>query len=305
MYSNRIDVFVTVSQYLNFSEAANHLHIAQSAVSRSIAELEKEIGARLFDRTKRGCILTPAGEVFLEEAFKMITLANCAKSKVEKIATGKSGELVAGYPSELMIDPLVPCLKEFILKYPNVDLHFTNFNSLSVARMLHTGEVDVAFGREESFFKRENVEWRMVFRNPLHVVMAPEHRLAKERKINIEMLEHETIILLSRANNPGFFDVVQKMFLMKDMTPLLDTTVNDRMSAILLVRLGKGMTVLSKQYMSIHAFPDIVTVPIDDEYANMDLGIAWHKNVANPVVHLLLKEIDAYLAPLQGGVIRI
>lgn len=305
MYDNKIDVFVTVSQYLNFSEAANHLHIAQSAVSRNIAELEKELGIKLFDRTRRGCILTPAGEVFLEEAFKLISLSDSVKTKITKFSSGEGGELVAGYPSELMIDPLVPCLKKFTEKYPNVALHFINFNSLSVARMLRKGELEVAFGREESFYKREEIKWRLIFVSPLHVVLPDDHRLAKEKKITIEMLESETIILLSRASNPGFFDVIQKMFLAKNITPLLDTSVNDRHSSILLVRLGKGVTILSKQYMTLHRVKGIVTVPIDDENAHMDLGMAWNREVANPVLRLFLEEVDEFLAKQPNCIIPI
>jgi len=305
VYDYKLDVFVTVSQYLNFSEAANHLHIAQSAVSRNIAELEKELGIKLFDRTRRGCVLTPAGEVFLEEAFKFITLSDSVKCKLVKFSAGESGELMAGYPSELMIDPLVPCLKEFTKKYPNVNLHFINFNSLSVARMLRKGELEVAFGREESFYKREDIEWRLIFVSPLHVVLPEDHPLAKKKKVTLDMLENETIILLSRASNPGFFDVVQKMFLAKRITPLLDTSVNDRHSSILLVRLGKGVTILSKQYMTLHRVPGIVTVPIDDEYAHMDLGMAWKKEIANPVMRLLLEEIDVFLEKQPNRIIPI
>ena len=248
--------------------------------------------------------MTPAGEVFLGEAFKIITLSNSVKGKIAKFSAGESGELVAGYPSELMIDPLVPCLKEFTKKYPNFDLHFITFNSLSVARMLRSGELEIAFGREESFYKREDIKWRLIFVSPLHVVLPEEHPLANRKKITLDLLENETIFLLSRASNPGFFDVVQKMFLAKRMTPLLDTSVNDRHSSILLVRLGKGVTILSKQYMDLHNMPGIVNIPIDDENAHMDIGMAWNKKVVNPALNMLLEEIDAFLAKLPEPVIR-
>ena len=305
MYDYKLDVFVTVSQYLNFSEAANYLHIAQSAVSRNIADLEKELGIKLFDRTRRGCLLTPAGEVFLQEAFKLISLTDSVKTKVAKFSAGEGGELVAGYPSHLMIEPIFPCLTKFTQKYPNVSLHFTCINSLSVAQKLRKGELELAFGREESFYKREDIEWRLIYISPLHVVLPEGHPLAGEKKITLEMLENETIITLSRASNPGFFDVVQKMFLAKNITPLLDTSVNDRHSSILLTRLGKGVTILSKQYMDMHRIPGIVTVPIEDENARLDHGMGWNKNVVNPVLRLFLDEVDAFLSKKPKGVITL
>lgn len=304
MYDSKLDVFVTVSQYLNFSEAAAHLHIAQSAVSRNIAELEKELDIKLFDRTRRGCLLTPAGEVFLDEAFKIITLANSVKGKIVNFTAGESGEIVAGYPSELMIDPLVPCLKEFTKNHPNITLHFTTVNSLSVASMLRKGELDVAFGREESFYKREEIEWRKIFVSPLNVVLPEDHPLAGEEKLTLDMLENETLVLLTRAANPGFFDVVQKMFMAKGMTPLLGDSVSDRHSSLLLVRLGKGVTILSKQYMVRHDTPGLVNIPINDEYAHMDIGMAWKKEVVNPTLNQFLKEIDVFLSAHPDSVIQ-
>ena len=305
MYDYKLDVFVTVSQYLNFSAAANHLHIAQSAVSRNIAELEKELGVKVFERTRRGCTLTQAGEMLLEEAFKLISLSDSVKNKIVKISAGESGELVVGYPSELMIDPLLPCLQKVSKKYPNVDMHFLAINSLSAARMLQKGELEIAFGRKESFHMREEFEWRLIYVSPLHVVMPEDHPLAKEEKITLEMLEKETIILLSRASNPGLFDFINKMFQLKGMMPLMDTMVNDRHSSMLLVRLGRGVTLLSRQYMSIHKVPGVVTVPIDDENAKMEIGMAWNKDETNPVLKIFLDEVDMFLASQPNSAITI
>ena len=182
-------------------------------------------------------------------------------------------------------------------------MRFTSFNSMSLARLLRKGELELAFGREESFYKREEIEWRRIYISPLHVVLPETHPLAKRKKIPLELLEDETIILLSRASNPGLFDFVQKMFQAKRIMPLLDTTVNDRHSAILLVRLGKGVTILSKQYMAIHKIPGVVTIPIDDEHAFMDHGMAWNKDVVNPALRLFLDEVEVFLSKKPNGII--
>lgn len=305
MYSHKLDVFVLVAQNLSFSEAANHLHIAQSAVSRSIMELEKELGVQLFERTKKGCVLTSAGQVFLEDVYKIINLANIAKSKQEKISSGESGKIIIGYASEIMIDPLTPCLKLYTAKYPNVELTFLNYTSIYVARKLSNSELDLGFGRYDSLIKRDELEWRRLFTFPLHVVMAKSHRLAGESRITVEMLENETVNLLSREYNPGFFDLVEKLFLAKGRTPILNTTSNDRRSTILMVRLGKGVTILSRQYLEAHNYSDIVSVPIEDENASYDIGVAWRKDNKNPAVGMFINEVDAFLqTPMNGRFVR-
>ena len=295
MYSNKLIVFITVSQYLNFSEAAKHLHMAQSAVSRIIAELEKDFGASLFERSKKGCLLTPAGEVLLKEAFKMLTLGEETKIKMEKMVLGQSGKLVIGYASELMIDPLVPYLQYFTRTYPDVELSFINSTSVHTAKSLREGVLDIALGRLESLVMRDSLDWKFCTRFPLCVVVTEEHRFAQVEKVSLEDLSNETILLLSREYNPGFFDVINTMFLSKGITPLLNTNATDRMTTLLMVQLGKGVTILSKQYMNIHHFHNLVPVPIDDENAFFDIGVAWNKNIANPAVNLFLAELDNYL----------
>jgi DNA-binding transcriptional LysR family regulator len=64
--------FITVAEYLNFTKAANQLYVAQSAISHQIADLEQQLGLKLFIRNKRSVQLTPAGAVFLKEAIEIV-----------------------------------------------------------------------------------------------------------------------------------------------------------------------------------------------------------------------------------------
>ena len=68
MELRHLDYFVAVAAELNFSRAAQRIHVVQSALSASVSRLEKELGVELFDRSKRQITLTAAGEVFLERA---------------------------------------------------------------------------------------------------------------------------------------------------------------------------------------------------------------------------------------------
>jgi DNA-binding transcriptional LysR family regulator len=194
-----------------------------------------------------------------------------------------------------MIDPLAPFMQYFSHKYQSIELIFTSSTSYSVSRQLNEGKLDFAFERHEALVRGDEIEWKYTSRYPLCVVLSEEHPFAKKKKVTVDMLAHETIILISREYNPGFFDVVSHMFHQKGITPLLNTTPNDRMSILLMVQIGKGVTILSKQYMTIHKYHAVQAVPIDDENAYFDSGMAWNKTSTNPCAKLFLEEISAYL----------
>ncbi|MDR3304601.1 MAG: LysR family transcriptional regulator [Clostridiales Family XIII bacterium] len=293
---HKLNVFVTAAQYKSFTKAANHLHIAQSAVSHDMAELEKELGAKLFSRTMAGAVLTPAGEVFFSEAGKMIAIAQSAKEKIEKITAGENGDLHFSYVAEQMAEPIIPFLKQFHETHPGVALHFDAHNSIAVSRRIHENEIDFGFGRRESLVKHDDIEWLHLYEDPFFLAVPKGHRLAREKVVTVEMIRDETIILMSSETNPGFFDMVQKFCLAHGVTPLVNATTNDRTTTIMMARVSMGLAMQTLQFLKVYDFPDIVRIPFAETDAFHDVGIAWNKKSENTPAFQFLKELGAYLA---------
>ena len=88
--------FVAVAEELHFTRAAERLHIEQSPLSRTIKELEDELGVILFDRNRRGTVLTPAGAVFLQDVRRLFTVLEHARENVQAVAAGLRGSLRPG-----------------------------------------------------------------------------------------------------------------------------------------------------------------------------------------------------------------
>jgi DNA-binding transcriptional LysR family regulator len=89
--------FAAVAEALNFTRAAAHLHVAQPALSRQVADLEEELGVDLLRRTSHGVLLTAEGKLFLEEARAILKRADESVAKVRALARGELGELQVGY----------------------------------------------------------------------------------------------------------------------------------------------------------------------------------------------------------------
>ena len=293
---HKLNVFVTAAQYMNFTEAARHLHIAQPSVSHDIAELEKELGAKLFARAKAGIALTPAGEVFFAEANKMITIALGARQKIEKLAAAESGELRIGFVSEQMAEPIAPFLKQFRTARPAVGLTFNSYTSIAVSRRIQSNEVDLGLGRRESLVRHEDIDWMHLYVDPFYFAIPEGHKLACEDAVTFDQVKDETILIMSSDANPGFFDLVQRLYLARGLTPLLNATSNDRIATIMMARIGMGIALLTKQFLGVYNFPDIKLIPLAEEDAHHAVGVAWNKRAANPLVEPFLGELREYLA---------
>ena len=291
----KLNVFVTAAQYLSFTETARQLHMAQPSVSHDIAELEKELDAKLFARTKTGIALTPSGEVFYIEANKMLTIASCARQKIEKLSAAESGELRFGSVSEQMMEPLVPFLKVFHAAHPTVGLTFNSYTSIAVSRRVQSDEVDFAFGRHDSLVRHKNIEWMKLYRDPFYFAASKEHRFAKEKSVTLEQAKGETILIMSQDANPGFYELVQRLYQSHGLTPLINATSNDRISTIMMARVGMGIALLTKLFLEVYNFHDINLIQLEEADALHEVGIAWNKTVSNPLVTLFLEELQRFI----------
>ena len=108
----RIGVFTRVVETKSFSEAARQLGVAKSAVSKQIAQLEKEVGVRLLNRTTRSLSLTEAGEIFYRHSAEIVNRTKIALGKFRGYQNQPPGTLRIPCPSLFATHPLAPVLKE-------------------------------------------------------------------------------------------------------------------------------------------------------------------------------------------------
>lgn len=291
MNLHHLNCFIAVAQYLNFTEAAKRLYIAQSAVSHNIAELEKELNVKLFIRNKQSVILTSAGEVFLKEAFKITSLAREAACKTKELISGASGRLTIGFVFTPIIECMVDHFKNFYKNYPNIDVYYYSYDSITISRMLDNDELDIGFARLITLNNIDKKIWKPLYRDPLYIAVPAEHPLSKESKINLKMVSDEPFILMNREANPGMFDSVTQLCMNRGFTPRIIDYTNDLMATILMAQIGMGLIILPGHFS--HCVPDdLVLIPIDDEDAYHEIGVVWNKQNANPAVELFLKELE-------------
>ena len=120
MEIRQLRYFIEVAEREHISEAAIHLHVAQSAVSRQIANLEDELGVELFERVGRNVKLTQIGKIFSEHSISALQAIDYAKKQIDEYLDPDKGTIKIGFPTSLAGHLLPTVISAFKKDYPNV-----------------------------------------------------------------------------------------------------------------------------------------------------------------------------------------
>ncbi|MEU5633192.1 LysR family transcriptional regulator [Streptomyces rishiriensis] len=185
---------LAVAETASFTRAAEQCHIVQSALSHQVARLEKELGARLFDRTSRRVWLTAAGEAFLPAARQALEAAERARAEVAA-ATGEiRGRLTVGsIPTVAAVD-LPAVLRDYRRRYPQVRITLRAGSSERLVEHVRDGLLDAAFLGVQPGFRTQGVRDRELAQGRHVAVVAPDHPLATEQEVDLASLTEEAFV---------------------------------------------------------------------------------------------------------------
>lgn len=141
-----IRTFVAVADHASMTAAGNVLHLTQSAVSQQVKRLEDVLGVALFTRSRRGLVVTDAGERLLGKARRLLALNDEIWSEMTAKVTG--GSVRIGVPYDLVGTSLAPVLKAYAEACPQVEISLICNSSPRLLEALERGEVDVAVVEE-------------------------------------------------------------------------------------------------------------------------------------------------------------
>lgn len=210
---------IAVAEEGSFTRAAKRLRLAQQAVSRQIADLERELGVKLFERGARGAVLTPAGSAFVEGARGALGETDRAVQRAR--AQSASGLLRLAYsyltPSHYAL--VGEALARFHHSFPNMAVTVRHLSTGSQTQALRDGGVDVAFGYLPAEETGEIVS-ELLRDDPLIGVLLPAaHPLASQDPLWLRDLASLPFLGLSRELNPVTYDSVIAGLAERGLTP--------------------------------------------------------------------------------------
>ena len=193
--------FVALAGELHFGRAAVRLHVTQPALSQQIARLERQLGVRLFDRTRTHVELTEAGAAALAAARTAVDAAAAVEDVARSHARGEAGELRLGLsPGTHYVAQSL--LAEFARRRPKVRVRASQDSSGALAEQVADGGLELAIGFCTE--PRPGVECEWLRDEPAVVAVAADHPLAKRTAVALADLAGETFALVDAHDGPGY-----------------------------------------------------------------------------------------------------
>jgi DNA-binding transcriptional LysR family regulator len=234
--------FEAVGRNLNFSRAADELHMAQPPLSRQIRQLEEELGADLIDRNSRPLALTKAGTFFLEQCRQIIGRVDEASKGARRIAQGNKRWFGIGFVPSVLYGFLPELIRQFRQSAENVEVVFSELTTVEQVEALKTGRIDVGFGR--LVFDDPQLRCEVIEEEPLAVALPQGHPLVRNARISMDRLAEEPFILYPSKPRPSYADHVLQLFRTRGLNLSGYVEANEMQTAIGLVAAGVGIALV-------------------------------------------------------------
>lgn len=244
--------FVAVAEELSFTRASERLHIGQPPLSQQIQALEEEIGATLFDRSRRTIRLTEAGRVFLEDARRILLMTDQAAQTASRVERGEIGQIKIGFTKSSAFTEIFPqIIHTYRRRFPNVHLLFHEMSTMRQLDGLHDYSLDVGFIRPPEAGLPPDLTTTMLEQHPLAVVVHEKHRLVKSKRVPLEELKDEGIIMFPRDEGTTLNPFVHRLCTEAGFTPRIAMEAREAATIIGLVAAGCGISILPHVFHTI------------------------------------------------------
>jgi DNA-binding transcriptional LysR family regulator len=295
MELQQIRYVVALAETSSFTRAAERCNVVQSALSHQVARLERELGARLFDRTSRRVRLTRAGEAFLPAARQTLNAAERAAAEAAAAAGEVRGRLDIGLIPTVTAVDIPGALKRFRGQYPDVRISLRVGASEALTEQVKEGIIEVAFLGLPTSARPEGVHARELARDRLVAVVAPDHPLVQEDTVDLRRLADESFVDLpaktaGRAQSDEAFAAAG---LTRDVA--FEVTTVDFLMARL-VRQGLGIAMLPSAY--VPQLTGVTTIEVTDAPRRVEYVI-WSGTGRSPAANAFLEMLDLPTGPAE------
>lgn len=208
MADRRLQVFHTVAKQLSFTKAAELLFMTQPAVTFQVKQLEEHFNTRLFERSHGKISLTPAGELALDYAERILNLTAEMEARISELTGQVSGPLLIGASTTIAEYMLPRLLGEFKQKHPETQARLTVANSETIERKVADHTLDI--GLIESPSHHPNLVTQVCCEDELVMICAPFSDLAKMSTVAPEQVASQPYI--SRETGSGTRECIDEFF---------------------------------------------------------------------------------------------
>jgi len=275
MELRQIKYFMEVAKHEHVTHAAENLHVAQSAISRQIFNLEEELGIDLFIREGRNVRLTPIGKVFLEHMEQAMNVIDDATQVVKQYTDPELGTIHIGFPSSLASHILPNAISAFREQYPNVNFKLSQWSYQDLKEAVVKGDINMALLGPVPKNEPKLIE-KILFTENIVALLPSRHRFAKERSITLNQLREDSFVLFPE----GFVlrDLITEACSQFGFQPNVSFEGDDIDAIKGLVSAGLGISLVPEVTLFDNIPRGTVKVPVTEPAVRRSVGVIIPKD---------------------------
>lgn len=275
-------MFLAVAEEQHFGRAAQKLNMSQPPLTEQIKVLEQSLKLQLFERSRRGTQLSPAGAAILPAVRQFAGQVERLEQVVREVAAGQSGVLHVGAVTSAMLETVPPMLEALKRAHPQLTVFVKEIDSVEAIPALEAGELDLAFARLDGEVG-SGIATMPLAEDRLAVAIPKDHALAALPRIRIRSLADESLVMSSRERSPVYFDLLTSVCRAHGFAPRVLHEVRTITSQIAYVGCGQGVALVPSSMRKL-APENVVVRPLKERIMVVAATLAWNANRYNPMV---------------------
>lgn len=269
-------IFYVVANHKNITKASAELNISQPAISKSIKNLEEQLGGPLFVRTKRGVILTNEGTEFYNYIKQAIEYINNAENKFTDLMNLEIGRINIGISTTLTREFLLPYLEEFHSKYPKIDIKIITDITEDLIPQLKNGLVDIVilnlndknYGNDIEIFRCKEVHDTFV--------VGKKYKELTKRDLSLKDLNDYPLVLQAKGSNTReFLDTYTQKY---NVTLKPNIELASYALIVEFTKIGFGIGYITKEYQKDTLNKELFELKIKEKVPSRYIAVALSRN---------------------------
>ncbi|GGE78211.1 LysR family transcriptional regulator [Nesterenkonia cremea] len=279
--------FLAVAEELHFGRAATRLRMAQPPLSRLIRQLERSMGATLFERSTRHVALTSAGQALLEDAQTLVSVSENAKQSVRSAMSGETGRVRLGFAGASINRQVGQLARNIRAVRPgiNFELHSSQFSHLGLQRVLDES-LDLVIGRWD--FLPPGIDSSVIRLEELMLALPESHPLAGREQVSMAELSEEPWIVLPAGAGAALQNRLNSLAMAAGYVPRVVQTAPDSWTLVVLVGAGLGCALTLDSVRDNIASDGVSFIPVADGGRPLEVRMIWRATDTSPALRAVV-----------------
>lgn len=275
----QIIVFLCVAEYGGFAKASDYLHMTQSAVSKSVAKMEKELGIELFQRTTREIHLTEAGQILYQDWKEQVRAMHDSYVRAASLHAKEETMLQIGLLNTARPERYFWNFEErFQKEYPDIRLELSSEYMLDLENKLLEGKYDAIMVPDFERFalERKGLVWKWAACSNAQILMSKNHPLAKHKTLTLGDIVYEEFVILEHGQKGSHQEDLEERFRPYHVEPKIRFRYKNAYEIQYLFRKDNTVILMTDDYFAFPTRDDVVQIPLVDQ--KNGIICAWNPN---------------------------